>query len=381
MVLLLLLGGSMGSFLNVVVDRGSRGVSIVRPGSQCPNCGMRLRFGRENLPLLGWLILRGRCRQCRLPIPVRYLLMEWGVALAFVGVYQLRLRSLVGGTMDPWLEATGRRESAFFFLGVLALMSGFFAAGVIDFRTYHIPMWITTALALSLPVLLLAQGLVETRPIGGRLIPVPLPGWVGVGSAIGGALGALLANGLLAVCQSLLPITTSTWRTGRSWRNIRMPGERWAKNWCSARSSWRASVSGLLTQSFQHRDPRLLARVGVVWGDRLRLPGRRWCGWFESPAPLAWTRSHGTWGRASDGRGWALLGWFALLAFALAPFVALCWLSGLAVVQSAADVGRGVPPMPFGPHLAIATMAVVLGYRPIQAAWEAWFGAVLPWPQ
>ena len=58
MVLLLLLGGSMGSFLNVVVDRGSRGVSIVRPGSQCPNCGLRLRFGRENLPLLGWLLLR-----------------------------------------------------------------------------------------------------------------------------------------------------------------------------------------------------------------------------------------------------------------------------------------------------------------------------------
>ena len=56
MVLLLLLGGSMGSFLNVVVDRGSRGVSIVRPGSQCPNCGLRLRFGRENLPLLGWLL-------------------------------------------------------------------------------------------------------------------------------------------------------------------------------------------------------------------------------------------------------------------------------------------------------------------------------------
>jgi hypothetical protein len=40
-----------------------------------------------------------------------------------------------------------------------------------------------------------------------------------------------------------------------------------------------------------------------------------------------------------------------------------------------------LPPMPFGPHLAIATMAVVLGHRPIQAAWEAWFGEVLPWPQ
>ena len=110
--------------------------------------------------------------------------MEWGVAFAFVGVYQLAFDPLdYGGTMDPWLEATGVREGAFFFLGVLALMSGFFAAGVIDFRTYHIPMWITTALALSMPLFLLAQGLVEARPIGGRLLPVPLPGWVGVGSA------------------------------------------------------------------------------------------------------------------------------------------------------------------------------------------------------
>ena len=206
MGLLLLLGGSMGSFLNVVIDRSSRGVSIVRPGSQCPNCGMRLRFGRENLPLLGWLFLRGRCRQCRLPIPLRYLLMEWGIALAFVGVYQLAFDPMGwGGTMDPWLEATGGREGAFFFLALLALMSGFFAAGVIDFRTYHIPMWITTALALSMPLFLLAQGLVEARPVGGRLLPVPLPGWVGVGSAVGGALAALLANGLL--WRGLLPVS------------------------------------------------------------------------------------------------------------------------------------------------------------------------------
>ena len=175
MVLMLLLGGSMGSFLNVVIDRGSRGVSIVRPGSKCPDCNVRLRFGRENLPLLGWLILRGRCKQCRLPIPLRYLLMEWGVAFAFVGVYQLAFDPLnFGSTMDPWLEATGGREGVFFFLGLLALMSGFFAAGVIDFRTYHIPMWITTALALSMPLFLLAQGLVEARPAGGRLLPVCL---------------------------------------------------------------------------------------------------------------------------------------------------------------------------------------------------------------
>ena len=147
MVLLLLLGGSMGSFLNVVVDRGSRGVSIVRPGSQCPNCGLRLRFGRENLPLLGWLAFARPMPSMSARHPSSVSADGVGVAFAFVGVYQLAFDPFgCGGTMDPWLEATGARESVFYFLGVLALMSGFFAAGVIDFRTYHIPMWITTAL-------------------------------------------------------------------------------------------------------------------------------------------------------------------------------------------------------------------------------------------
>ena len=104
---------------------------------QCPNCGLRLRFGRENLPLLGWLLLRGRCRQCRLAIPLRYLLMEWGVAFAFVGVYQLAFDPFgCGGTMDPWLEATGARESAFYFLGVLADV-GLLCRG--GYRLPHIP--------------------------------------------------------------------------------------------------------------------------------------------------------------------------------------------------------------------------------------------------
>ena len=388
MLLLLLLGGSMGSFLNVVVDRGSRGVSIVRPGSQCPNCGLRLRFGRENLPLLGWLLLRGRCRQCRLAIPLRYLLMEWGVAFAFVGVYQLAFDPFgCGGTMDPWLEATGARESAFFFLGVLALMSGFFAAGAIDFRTYHIPMWITTALALSMPVFLLAQGLVEARPIGGRLLPVPLPGWVGVGSAIGGALGALLANGLL--WRGVLPTSFTDYdeyvEDGAVLAEYPHARREMGKElvFCSIIVAGFA-IGGLFTKSFQHSgDPPVwlaAASAGVI-------------GWASGAAVVWLVRIAGTlWlGQEAMGLGdvhlmgaaGALLGWFApLLAFALAPFVALCWLSGLAVVQKCRGRWSGeLPPMPFGPHLAIATMAVVLGHRPIQAAWEAWFGEVLPWPQ
>lgn len=79
------LGLMIGSFLNVVVHRVPRGMSIVRPPSACPSCGAAIR-PRDNVPLLGWLLLRGRCRDCRAPISVRYPLVEAGTGAAFAGV-------------------------------------------------------------------------------------------------------------------------------------------------------------------------------------------------------------------------------------------------------------------------------------------------------
>jgi len=70
-----LLGLCLGSFLNVVIWRLPRGESLVRPGSRCPACGVPLRR-RDNLPLLGWLLLRGHCRGCAAPISPRYPVVE-----------------------------------------------------------------------------------------------------------------------------------------------------------------------------------------------------------------------------------------------------------------------------------------------------------------
>lgn len=80
-----LLGLVVGSFLNVVIHRVPRGESLVRPGSQCPECGNEVR-NRHNVPVLGWLMLRGRCADCRTPISVRYPLVEAGTAALFVAV-------------------------------------------------------------------------------------------------------------------------------------------------------------------------------------------------------------------------------------------------------------------------------------------------------
>jgi len=80
-----LLGLAVGSFLNVVIHRVPRGESLVRPGSHCPKCGTEVR-NRHNIPVLGWVLLRGRCADCAAPISVRYPLVEAGTAALYVAV-------------------------------------------------------------------------------------------------------------------------------------------------------------------------------------------------------------------------------------------------------------------------------------------------------
>jgi leader peptidase (prepilin peptidase)/N-methyltransferase len=80
-----LLGLAVGSFLNVVIYRVPRDESLVRPGSHCPHCAAEVR-NRHNIPVLGWLLLRGRCADCGSPIGARYPLVEAGTAALFVAV-------------------------------------------------------------------------------------------------------------------------------------------------------------------------------------------------------------------------------------------------------------------------------------------------------
>lgn len=93
----LLLGGLFGSFLNVVAYRVPRGGSVVGRRSHCPRCGTMIR-GRDNVPVLGWLLLRGRCYACRGWISARYPVVE---AIMALGVMLLATRELAtnGGNL------------------------------------------------------------------------------------------------------------------------------------------------------------------------------------------------------------------------------------------------------------------------------------------
>ena len=113
----------VGSFLNVVIWRVPRGESVVRPRSRCPACDAPIRE-RDNVPLVSWLLLRGRCRSCGEPISVRYPLVELGTGVLFA--------------MLAWKVGTHAALPAFLYLGAVGL-----ALAVIDLDTHRLPNALT----------------------------------------------------------------------------------------------------------------------------------------------------------------------------------------------------------------------------------------------
>jgi leader peptidase (prepilin peptidase) / N-methyltransferase len=97
-LLFLAVGCCVGSFVNVCASRIPSGVSVLRPRSRCPRCLVAI-LARDNLPILGWLVLGGKCRACGSAIPIRYLLVELGVGLAFTAIY---LASIGLASGDLW---------------------------------------------------------------------------------------------------------------------------------------------------------------------------------------------------------------------------------------------------------------------------------------
>ncbi len=85
-IFVFIIGAVIGSFLNVVIHRVPNEESIVFPGSACPKCGNAIA-GYDNIPIVSWLLLRGKCRNCKVPISIRYPAVELLTALSFVLVF------------------------------------------------------------------------------------------------------------------------------------------------------------------------------------------------------------------------------------------------------------------------------------------------------
>ena len=89
-------GAIVGSFLNVCIYRIPTGLSILKPASACPKCNQKIRFS-DNIPIISYLILRGRCRSCNEPISWRYPLVELITAGTTAAVYMVYGVTLQGG--------------------------------------------------------------------------------------------------------------------------------------------------------------------------------------------------------------------------------------------------------------------------------------------
>lgn len=127
------LGSVIGSFLNVVVHRVPLAQSVVHPPSACPSCGAAIR-ARDNIPVLSWLLLHGKCRDCAAPISIRYPLVELGTAVAFTLVALGWLPAVLAADSAALAVAASLELIAFLFLASVSI-----ALTLIDLETHRLP--------------------------------------------------------------------------------------------------------------------------------------------------------------------------------------------------------------------------------------------------
>ncbi|MGU3410790.1 prepilin peptidase [Microbacterium sp. M1A1_1b] len=194
------LGLAIGSFLNVVVYRVPAGLSVVAPASACPRCGTSIR-GVDNVPVLSWLHLRGRCRACAEPISVRYPLVELLTGAFFLVV---GLRFLPDRT-GPVAAVLGQ---AVLLVALLYVAAVSVALALIDIDVQRLPnaivlpMYPVLALLLGGSSALTGDWSAAVRALGGMALlggvylalAIAVPRGMGLGDVkLAGALGLFLA--------------------------------------------------------------------------------------------------------------------------------------------------------------------------------------------
>ncbi len=179
-----MMGACIGSFLNVVIWRLPRGESLSHPGSHCPKCNHPLAVW-QNVPILGWLVLRGRCFYCKAPISVRYPVVELFTALLFTAVW-----AGIAHAGLPWASTV----RYLFMAGVLL------AAAVIDAEHGIIPdKLVVTGLLAALAIPAVLPGSIHFPGCAGHgaeclhdSIPLPAFSWLQPGTAGFALLTSLL---------------------------------------------------------------------------------------------------------------------------------------------------------------------------------------------
>jgi len=391
------LGACVGSFLNVVIWRLPREKSLVSPGSHCPRCGHPLAW-RDNIPVFGWIILKGRCRYCSQAISLRYPIVEFITGALFATYYVAFFIMHVGpcaATPIIGTDALGRAIEIERTMSSIAsdwpmytlymfMIAALLAVSLIDAELFIIPP--------AIPWLMAAVGIVAHAIIDRPTVPgaVNLSSPLAAAMTIGGAAG--------------LTISLVLWRLGK------MPVS-FADGEPALEIDLEMYEQDVKTARREGREPPPRPRM-YTRGEIRREIGKE-CAFLLPPALGAmlcglaalyvphvaalggrlvqyhWTsgllgallgamvgglivwmaRILGTlaFGRVAMGLGdvdlmfgvGAVIGAGAVIvAFFLAPFAGL-------VVGVYRLLARGKWELPYGPYLALATAAVLLIYCPI----------------
>jgi leader peptidase (prepilin peptidase) / N-methyltransferase len=435
-------GACIGSLINVLVYRIPRGLDFVSPSSRCPSCDTKLTW-RENIPIFGWLALRGRCRFCRSKISPEYPLVEFFVAMLWVVTCMVCYAdptTWLGGvltSMQPDWARSGFVQTWPIFGVVLTLFSCLVAMTLVDAKTFTIPPVLTnvpTAVGaivhVGWAVALSAQGrtrLDVAAPGQGWSIWTPggsaITEWMLVGASIGGTLGLVVANVLLAkgwIARSFADY--AQWEAEHEAkqeadRESDALGETPARgestetaaadasptdNWIAYPHARREMARELLFIGF----PIALALVGAVVASKLAGPGilnpntllmeskgdiplwlRVLSGVFLGyliGGGVVWVmRILGTlaFGKEALGLGdvhmmaavGVCVGWIdPVLAFFGAAFLGMGWF-GISLVLR----GAGKKVMPFGPFLAMGTVLVFFA-KPLLEMGASWAMKAIP---
>ncbi len=377
LVFIFAFGCCIGSFLNVVIYRLPKEKSLVSPPSSCPSCGRRIQF-YDNIPLVSWLVLRARCRYCRSPISPRYFVVELLTGLVFVGLFVLYF---VVGVRH--FEIDGQMGIGAFFRGGwfvylvhIILLSSLISISAIDLELWLIPVivcWFATLAGFVGSGL--AGFIIKPESITGRY-PLPVAGADTAALAAGAAIGLVIS--LILLATGLIKGSYEGRVDGENFENGQTQKQEPIFNdrlevcreilfllpiiFCSAAFYW--AMRNLMP---------------VWWGKFVAYPaaagffGSLW-GYFLGCAVVWATRILGTlaFGREAMGLGdvhlmgaaGAVIGPLpVVVAFFLAPFFGLGWVSGQLFFKKIRQI-------PYGPFLSLGAFTVMIFQDRILDIWR-----------
>ena len=362
-------GSCIGSFLNVVIYRLPRGKSLAHPPSACPGCNKGIKF-YDNIPLVSFLALGGKCRNCKMKISPRYFCIELLTGLFFIGVFYLYFIASV--RRFEIADAAGfdmfTRGGWTFYIVHMVLIASFIAASAIDMELWVIPLslcWFVTAVGLigsALAGFAIDPGVIRDY----HLLPVATAATSAL--ALGAAIG--LAISLLCLAKGIIKISYE----GED--DLDDPNQ---DDNFNHRAEALKEIVFLMPIIICSLISYFLLRKAGFWIEFTQshivsgFMGSLW-GYFVGCAVVWATRILGTLGFGKEAMGLgdvhlmgaagAIVGpFFATIAFFIAPFFGIVW----AVYQMFFAKTRQIP---YGPFLSLGVFVVMIFHDPIMFWWS-----------